>query len=129
MRKKRIKDKHKIRGFYLSEVIYGFFGDQDEGRIMLSKMGLQEDTIPFSVATFIRNKRTFWRDNKGNVARISYRLRPDAIECRGSYMKKEKMIRVIREWGSHENKDLIARLESIAIGDLCMHCIYNNLQT
>ena len=127
MRKKQTNNSTRIKGFYINEIIRGFFGDHNEGKIMLQKMGLSPDAVPFSVAVFLQNQRIFWLDKNGNRATISFKLKHNQLECFGTYLKKRKSIRLFREWGSHEDPEVIARLESEAIGDCCMKCIYENL--
>lgn len=94
---------------------------------MLQKMGLSPDAVPFSVAVFLQNQRVFWLDKNGNRVTISFKLKHNQLECFGTYLKKRKSMRLFREWGSHEDPEVIARLESEAIGDCCMRCIYENL--
>lgn len=127
MKRKEINDKIKVNGYYVNEFTRGFLGDQDEGKWMLEQMGLQSEVVPFSVITFFQNKQAYWKDKDNNIASISFNLKPNQIECFGSYLGKKKTIRIFREWGFRENKEVIVRLESEAIGDLCMKCIYENL--
>lgn len=127
MRKKETNNQTKVKGFYINELTRGFLGDQNEGQIMLKKMGLSIDTVPFSVAIFLQNQKIFWMDKNGNKATISFKLKPNQLECFGTYLKKRKSMRLFREWGNHEDPEVIARLESEAIGDCCMRCIYENL--
>ena len=127
MKKKQTNDSARVKGFYINELIRGFFGDHNEGRIMLHKMGLSPDIVPFSVAVFLQNQRAFWLDKKGNRVIISFKLKHNQLECFGTYLKKRKSIRLFREWSIHEDPEVIARLESEAIGDCCMRCIYENL--
>lgn len=127
MRKKETNNQTKVKGFYINELTRGFLGDQNEGQIMLKKMGLPIDTVPFSVAIFLQNQKIFWIDKNGNKATISFKLKPNQLECFGTYLKKRKSMRLFREWGNHEDPEVIARLESEAIGDCCMRCIYENL--
>lgn len=127
MRKKETNNQTKVKGFYINELTRGFLGDQNEGQIMLKKMGLPIDTVPFSVSIFLQNQKIFWMDKNGNKATISFKLKPNQLECFGTYLKKRKSMRLFREWGDHEDPEVIARLESEAIGDCCMRCIYENL--
>lgn len=127
MRKKETNNQTKVKGFYINELTRGFLGDQNEGQIMLKKMGLPIDTVPFSVSIFLQNQKIFWMDKNGNKATISFKLKPNQLECFGTYLKKKKSMRLFREWGNHEDPEVIARLESEAIGDCCMRCIYENL--
>ncbi len=127
MKKKQTNDSTRVKGFYINEFIRGFFGEQNEGKAMLQKMGLSPDAVPFSVAVFLQNQRIFWLDKNCNRATISFKLKPNQLECFGTYLKKRKSVRLFREWGSHEDPEVIARLESEAIGDCCMKCIYENL--
>ena len=94
---------------------------------MLQKMGLDPAVIPFSTAIFLQNKRIFWKDNQGNRATISFKLKPDQLECFGTYLGKRRLHRIFREWNNYEDPDMIARLESDTIGELCMKCIYENM--
>lgn len=127
MKRKEINDKTEINGYYINEFTRGFFGDKDEGNWMLKQMGLPTNVIPFSAMTFLRNKKTCWKDKNGNVASISFALKENQIECFGTYLGNKKSIRIFCEWGVHEDHEVISRLESEAIGDLCMKCIYENL--
>ena len=149
MKKKQTNDSTRVKGFYINELIRGFFGDHNEGKIMLRKMGLSPDAVPFSVAVFLQNQRVFWLDKNGNRITISFKLKHNQLECFGSYLipkseevyqaelkenpkadkffRKKKSIRLFREWSIHEDPEVIARLESEAIGDCCMRCIYEIL--
>lgn len=127
MKRKEINDKAQINGYYINEFTRGFLGEQNEGNWMLEQMGLQADVTPFSVITFLRNKKVCWKDKDGNVASISFKLNDSQLECFGTYLGNKKSIRLFREWETHEDQEVIARLESEAIGDLCMKCIYENL--
>lgn len=129
MKRIEIDDKVKVNGYYVNEFTRGFLGEQNEGSWMLKQMGLQSDRVPFSVATFFQNKQACWKDKSGNTASISFKLKPNQIEFFGSYLGKKKSTRIFREWGCYEDAEVIARLESEAIGDLCMKCIYENLIT
>lgn len=127
MKKKQTDDLTKASGYYINEFTRGFLGEKNEGNRMLRQMGLPEGAIPFSTAIFLQNRRIRWKDSNGHTAYISFKLKPNQMECFGSYLGQKKSIRLFREWGSHENPEMIARLESEAIGDLCMKCIYENL--
>lgn len=127
MKKKQTHDSTRVKGFYINELTRGFFGDHYEGKEMLKRMGLPSNTVPFSVAVFLQNQRVFWQDKDGNRVTISFKLKLNQLECFGTYLKKRKSIRLFREWGNHEDPEVIARLESEAIGDCCMRCIYENL--
>lgn len=127
MKRKAINDKVKINGYYIQEFNKGFFGEHREGEKMLKKMGLASDTIPFSTVIFLQNKRIFWTDSQGNRASISFKMKSDQLECFGTYLGKRKSLRLFREWNNYEDPDMIARLESETIGELCMKCIYENM--
>lgn len=127
MKRKEINDQVKINGYHIQEFNKGFFGEHGEGKTMLKKMGLSPETIPFSSVIFLQNKRAFWKDTQGNRATISFKLKPDQLECFGTYLGKRKSLRLFREWNNYEDPDMIARLESETIGELCMKCIYENM--
>ncbi len=127
MKRKVINDKVKVNGFYIQDFNKGFFGEHKEGERMLRKMGLEPTAIPFSTAILLQNKRIFWTDSQGNRATISFKLKPDQLECFGTYLKKRRSLRLFREWNNYEDPDMIARLESETIGELCMKCIYDNM--
>lgn len=127
MKRKQININTKINGLYAQNLIQGFFGEKNEGKQMLEYMGLPTDEIPFSITTFIQNQKTYWKDSNGNVVTISYTLKPDQLECFGSYLDNQKSMRIFREWSCREDGEMVAKLESEAIGDLCMRCIFENL--
>lgn len=127
MKRKETNGQIKIGGYYISEFIRGFLGERKEGNMMLRQMGLPADTIPFSASVFLQKRKIRWKDKDGNTVSISFKLKPGQMECSGSYLGKKKSIRLFREWGNHEDAETIARLESEAIGDLCMKCIFENL--
>lgn len=117
----------KVDGFYVNDVELGFFGEQNEGRKMLQMMGLPTDTLPFSAAAFIQNRKVRWKDCNGKVASMSFKLKDDQIEFFGSYRGIRKSNRIFREWGDYEERETIVHLESEAIGNLCMMCIYEKM--
>lgn len=149
MKRKQTDNLTKVNGFYVNELIRGFFGEQDEGKSMLIKMGFPSDQLPFSAVVFLQKKKAFWTDNLGNKVTISFKIKANQLECFGSYIipknqdtykaelkhnpkadkfiRKKKSMRLFREWSIHEDPEVIARLESEAIGDCCMKCIYNIL--
>ena len=129
MKRKEVGKNKKVNGYYIHEFTQGFFGEQNEGKIMLRKMGLPTEIIPFSAVAFLQNRKIKWKDTDGNIASISFKEKPSQIEFFGSYLGKKKSYRMFREWGVHEDKEVIVRIESEAIGDLCMKCIYDNLIT
>lgn len=127
MKRKTINHKAKINGYYINEFNQGFLGENHEGEKMLKYMGLSINNIPFSAAMFLQTQHIFWRDREGNKASISYRLKPDQIECFGNYLGKYRSYRLFREWNAYEDPEMIAKLESETIGELCMKCIYDNI--
>lgn len=127
MKKRETNDLVTVHGLYINELTRGFFGGHCEGKKMLQMMGLPIDTLPFSAALFLQKKRIQWKDAKGNWVYISYKYKLNQLECHGSYLNKRKTLRIILEWGNREDNEMIARIESETIGDLCMRCIYDNL--
>lgn len=146
MKRKETTNLTTVDGFYVKELIQGFFGEHNEGKFLLNQMGLSSDELPFSVAVFLRKRKIHWYDKSGRRAVISFKLKPNQLECFGTYIipkdpevyeadlkknpkaskyhQKQKSLRLFREWGNHEDPEVIARLESEAIGDCCMQCIY-----
>lgn len=123
-----VNDDLKVNGFYIKDVEQGFFGEQGEGKAVLQAMGLPTDELPFSIAAFIQAGKIRWKDCNGKAASMSFKLRDDQIEFFGSYLGHRKSSRMFREWGAYEDSDKIAHLESEAIGNLCMMCIYEKLE-
>lgn len=146
MKRKQTDNLLKVNGFFINDVIQGFFGEHNEGKIMLEEMGFKSNNLPFSAAVLLQKHQVFWIDNRGNKVIISYKLKPNQLECFGYYIipkseeaysaelktnpkadkfiRKKKSIRLFREWSVNEDPEIIARLESEAIGDCCMRCIY-----
>lgn len=127
MRRKTTDAQTKSGGFYIDGFVRGFFGEKSEGSRMLRMMGLPAGTVPFSVAVFLQNRTARWTDKDGNVASISFEVKPGQMECSGSYLRHRKSMRLYREWNDYEDAETVARLESEAIGDLCMRCIFENM--
>lgn len=126
--KKRLTDsRHKVCGYYINDFIRGFMGEHAEGKRMLEIMGLPSDAVPFSVATFFHHKRIYWRDKDGNRATVWVKFKPNQLECFGTYRNRKRSLRLFVEWDSVDDYEMVARLESEAIGELCMRCIYENL--
>lgn len=75
-------------------------------------------------------KQTSVLERQGQQYRINIiQIKTQSNRVLWKLFEKEKTIRIFREWGWHEDPEVIARLESEAIGDLCMKCIYENLIT
>ena len=127
MRRKQTDSSVQVKGYYIEDVIRGFTGEHEEGKRMLKLMGLKSELIPFSVANFIRNGKTKWYDHDGHPATISFKFKPDQMECSGNYLGKKKSIRLFLEWGACDDLEMVSRLESETIGECCMKCIYENL--
>lgn len=127
MKRKVINEELKINGYYILDFNKGFLGENKEGYKMLEIMGLDPQIIPFSTAMFLQNRRVRWSDVNGHSATISFHVKPEQIECYGTYLGKRKFLRVFREWSNYEDPDMIARLESETIGELCMKCIFENI--
>lgn len=122
-----VNDQLTVNGFYIKDVEQGFFGEQDEGKKMLKMMGLPNDVLPFSVITFLQDKKIRWKDSNNKIASISFKVKEEQIEFFGSYLGKKGSARMFREWGDYEEADKITHLESEAIGNLCMMCIYEKM--
>lgn len=128
MKRKDIKENGTVNGLYLQDFIRGFMGEHDEGKEVLEQMGLSSDSVPFSICTFLKKGEINWQDVSGQNASISYKLKENLLECHGSYKGRGKTMRLHVEWDEYEDSEVIARLESEAIGDLCMQCIYENMK-
>lgn len=129
MKRKTTGEAVKAGGYYVNEFVRGFWGEYEEGKRMLETMGLSSDHLPFSASIFLTNKKAYWKDKRGNLAKISFIVRPHQIECFGNYLNKRKSFRVFLEWSAYEDEEKTLRLESEAIGDLCMRCIYELIKT
>ncbi len=149
MKRKETTNLATVDGFYVKELIQGFFGEHNEGKTLLNKMGLSSGELPFSAVVFLRKRKIHWYDKLGHRAVISFKLKPNQLECFGTYLipktqeeyekdlkenpkagkyhQKQKSLRLFREWGNNEDPEVIARLESEAIGDCCMQCMYQIL--
>lgn len=127
MKRKITGDDVKSGGYYVNDFVRGFWGEFDEGHRMLSQMKLPHNKIPFSVSAFLNTRKTHWKDSEGNLVLISFVSKPTQLECFGSYLGKKRSIRMFLEWSVYEDDEKIIRLESEAIGDLCMKCIYETL--
>ncbi len=124
MKKRNATIKKKICGFIVDDVERGFFGDMDGGGILLENMGLNPNEVPFSIINYLETGKTEWPDKDGNLAKVSFRLTDEKIICTGKYLGEEQTIQLFREWESYEDKNMICKLESEALGELTMRVIF-----
>jgi len=127
MRLIKTKEKEKVGGYYIRDATIGFWGDKGEGRIVLMSMGLDEDILPFSMAFYLKKHHVQWQDSDGNVISMSFCVTGQRIEFFASYRGKRKTSVLFREWETYEDKRDIAHLESEAIGNMSMMCLYEKL--
>lgn len=126
MKRRFINGKTNQCGYYVNDFIRGFMGERKEGEMILRFMGLPLSPLPFSVIAFLQKRKIRWKDSDDNLVTLSYRLKPGQIECSATYLEKKKTMRLFLEWGAHEDRVMVTKLESEAIGDLCMRCLYEN---
>lgn len=119
---------HKtINGFDIKDTSRGFFNEYGHGRELLVLMGLEDSEMPFSVATYIEKKTICWKDAKGNIASVKYKLEPDRISCIGKYLGNTCKVHLTKEWLDYEDKEMIKQLEAEALGELTARSIYEKL--
>lgn len=121
------RQKEKVGGYYIRDATSGFWGEKGEGHIVLEAMGLPSDKIPFSMAFYLKNRHVQWKDTDGNLISISFCITEQRIEFFASYMGKRKTSVLFREWETYEDMNDIQHLESEAIGNMSMMCIYEKL--
>ena len=121
------RHKDKSGGYYIQDATRGFWGDKMEGETVLSEMGLPIDKLPFSMAFYLKKRNVQWKDCNGKLACMSFCVTEQRIEFFASYNGKKKSMSLWREWEAYEDKNDIVRLESEAIGNMSMLCIYDKL--
>ncbi len=119
--------KNKAGGYYIQDATRGFWGDKMEGEAVLREMGLPTDTLPFSMAFYLKRHSVQWKDSDDRLACMSFCVTEQRIEFYASYNGKKKSAVLWREWEAYEDKEDILRLESEAIGNMSMLCIYDKL--
>lgn len=118
--------KDKAGGYYIQDATNGFWG-KGEGEVVLSEMGLPTTILPFSMAYYLKKHNVQWKDSRGRLACMSFCVTEQRIEFYASYNGKKKSASLWREWETYEDKNEILRLESEAIGNMSMLCIYDKL--
>lgn len=121
------RHKDKSGGYYIQDATRGFWGDKLEGEEVLQEMGLRIDKLPFSMAFYLKKRKAQWKDSEGRLVCISFCVTQQRIEFYASYNGKKKSTALWREWETYEDKDEILRLESEAIGNMSMLCLYEKM--
>lgn len=120
-------NKLKAGGYYISNATTGFFGDKGEGRVVLERMGLDNDRLPFSMAYYLKHHKVQWKDSDNRLVCMSFCVTEQRIEFYASYLGNFKKAVLFREWESYEDQEDILCLESEAIGNMSMLCILEKL--
>lgn len=117
----KINNHLRVNGFYIKDVIKGFFGEFDEGNWMLEQMGLPYNVIPFDVADFLRNGETYWKDCNGKIAYMSFKFEDGYLVCFCSYLGRKYTVTADRDTEGTPSE--VAHNDSHNIGNTCMQCI------
>ena len=128
MRRVGTRNKDKAGGYYIRYATQGFYGDRGEGKYVLERMGISTDKLPFSMAYYLKHHNVQWRDINGKLACISFCVTEHRIEFYASYLGNFKKAILFREWESYEDQEDVLCLESEAIGNMSMLCIFEKLE-
>ena len=109
--------------YFADDFLRGFLGSHGEGCEVLKGMGLPYREAPFDVEPFLSSRVAIWPDGDGVMNSVSFNVTPTQLNCTATRGKSSKSVRMCREWGMYEDKEMIAHLESEAIGELCMKCL------
>lgn len=119
--------KEKAGGYYIKDATQGFFGEKGEGKIVLEMMGLDPDVLPFSMAIYLKRHHVQWRDAEGRWVNMHFKVTDQRITFHTDYLGNRKSAILFREWESYEDKNDVAHLESEAIGNMSMLCLYDKM--
>lgn len=114
-------------GYYIQRATSGFWGEHGEGRQVLEEMGLNSDELPFSMAFYLKKRKVQWRDKDGKLVWMSFFVTDYKIEFHACYNGIKKSMSLWREWETYEDKEDIRKLESEAIGNMSMKCLYEKM--
>ena len=117
----------KSGGYYIQLATTGFWGENNEGEQILETMGLPTDRLPFSMAFYLKKHNVQWKDADDKLVCMSFCVTRYKIEFYASYNGMKKTTSLWREWETYEDNDDIRRLESEAIGDMSMRCLYDKM--
>ena len=121
-------DYHKKSGgYYIQRATSGFWGEQREGEQVLEAMGLNPNKLPFSMAFYLKKHKVQWRDKDDKLVCMSFCVTEYKMEFYASYNGMKKSMSLWREWETYEDKDDIRKLESEAIGNMSMKCLYEKM--
>lgn len=105
-----------INGVNVKQFIKGWWGEHGDGNKLLSELSLPLDTFPFSVESFLKHRRTSFKDGNGHTVAVWFKGDDNKFEFSRSCQGKNRSIKLFREWGA-ENLDSIIEFESYSIGE------------
>ena len=121
------KWKIKAGGYYIKDATQGFFGEKGEGNVVLERMGLDPNVLPFSMAAYLKRHHVQWKDAEGRLVNMSFMVTDQRITFQTEYLGNRKNAILFREWESYEDKNDVRHLESEAIGNMSMLCLYDKM--
>lgn len=121
------RHKDKSGGYYIHRATTSFWGDNGECEQILEAMGLPTDKLPFSMAFYLKKHNVQWRDKDNKLACLSFCVTDYKMEFYASYNGMKRTAALWREWETYEDKDDIRKLESDAIGEMSMRCLYDKM--
>lgn len=105
-----------VNGIMLQQFIKGWWGENDEGVLLLQSLGLSNSCIPFDVENFLKTNE-FSIDLNNNVSALVNINKQDAYyEFVCKYPNKKYHFKLFREWDGVD-VDTIIKMESYAVGE------------
>lgn len=110
------KIKNIVNGINLYYFNAGWWGKQNEGKMLLQNLGLSEEKIPFNVKQYIKNESISFVDCLGAKISICFKKYDTHFEFNCIFNNKKRTVRLYREW-TEETFDAIIQFESYSIGE------------
>lgn len=105
-----------INGVVVQQFIKGWWGENGEGKALLTALGLPSDEIPFEVEQYLTEGKFSVRLNDGFVANVTINKQDAYFEFACKWPDRKYCFKLFREWDGAE-LDTIIRMESYSIGE------------
>lgn len=104
-----------INGILVSQFAKGWWGVNGEGEELLNKLGLEGDTIPFSVENYLSTGRLSLRTING-VAEVTVTKHDAHFDFSCKWPNKTLSFKLYREWDGTDLGEII-KMESYSVGE------------
>lgn len=113
-----------INGIIVQQFINGWWGENNEGNILLHSLGLPADTLPFDVEQLLNTGEFVVFTSNKIVIKVTINKQDTYFEFMCKWPDKKYCFKLFRNWDGIEI-DTIIKMESYAVGE-CVRKIITN---